>query len=118
MALPAFKQQCDSIYSQIFVPLLAELTNELGILHTANLVDNMDGKLIGVKITREPRGFFSWFYRMIGWWDTVIWMNVVGELWCVHYYSPYYFITAQTIKELYNEKFKKQFGRELVILEK
>jgi hypothetical protein len=107
----------------VIEPMLADLTNQTGLLHRTDLwktgsLNSIEQISLYRKI-QNTHTFFNWLARMFCITEEVLNVTNNGQMWCVSYMRPQYYMVAEQIKEIYYSKMKDAFdGQDMVIVSK
>lgn len=107
------------INDYLLVPMLSELVNQTGLLHKTYVYRDYDKEPCLIALYRKrpsTGGFWNFLARAFEENQEVLRITFTGQLWCCNYYVPFYFMTAQSLRDKYNELLRDSFGADFVIV--
>ena len=115
------------LHDVLLSPLLADLTNQQGLVHGSQLVSTNRGttldpdrhysKLLLWRMRPRTSGFWNWLACFFCPAQECLDIKFNGQLWCCQYFLPQHFMTAQQLKDEYYTQLKDAFGgKDFVII--
>jgi hypothetical protein len=101
-------------------PMLADLTNQNGLVHYAEYSKNDTNRIKRLSVYCDrPKNLGLWnaFLRIFGVRQEVMRIKFNGQMWTCQYYKSLYYLTAEKIRDFYYDHLKSYFdNHDMVII--